>query len=389
MEHKLAILTSHPIQYQAPLFRELAKNPEINSTVFFCSKQGISKKKDPGFGIDFKWDIPLLDGYNYKFLKNFSPFPNVDNFWGLINPGIWNEIKKSNFDALLINGYANLSSWIGLITGWLTRTPILFRGETLLSKTNYWFKEKIKYLILSNLLKKVKACLPIGILSKDFYLHFGLTEDRLFMTPYTVDNDYFLQQAQFWKSKKEQIKKEIGITNDSPIILYSAKLIKRKRPMDLLKAFEDISEKAMLIFVGDGALRQILEKHAQEKDIKNVFFLGFKNQSEISKYYAVADIFVLPSSFEPWGLVINEAMCFGLPVITTEETASSRDLVKNRENGFVYRAGDIGSLKKILCNIIDDKEKIEEMGRESLRIINHWNIASTVKGIITALETII
>ena len=80
MEHKLAILTSHPIQYQAPLFRELAKNPEINSTVLFCSKQGISKKKDPGFGIDFKWDIPLLDGYNYKFLKNFSPFPNVNNF---------------------------------------------------------------------------------------------------------------------------------------------------------------------------------------------------------------------------------------------------------------------------------------------------------------------
>lgn len=387
-KYKLAILTSHPIQYQAPLFKKLAQHPEINLMVYFCSDYGVTEKIDPGFGVTFKWDIPLLEGYRYKFVKNYFPFIDGSKLWLSVNPGIIKELWKGKYDAILIHGYLSIASWLAFFGAWLTKTKISFRGETILRANQSKLVMTIKNIILKSLFRKIDAFLLIGTRSREFYLTYGVSEEQMFLTPYSVDNEFFIKQGAIWNARKDDIKEELGISKDTPVILYASKITQRKRPMDILKAFEQLREKASLVFVGDGELRPILEKYVQDRNISNVFFLGFKNQSELPKYYVTADVFVLPSSYEPWGLAINEAMCFGLPIITTDAVSASVDLVRHGENGFIYPAGDIDSLATYLDELISEPVKRQQMGKLSLEIISSWNYDVCVKGVLQSLKFI-
>jgi len=389
-KYKLAILTSHPIQYQVPLFKKLAEHKEIDLTVYFCWDFGVEKEKyDPGFGREIKWDIPLLEGFNYKFLTNFSPKPNT-GFLGHINPGIIKELIKNKYDAILIHGYAYLSNWLGFIGAWLSKTPILLRGESHLLTQRIFWKRAVKYPVLFLLFKEISAFLTIGSLNKEYYKNYGVADEKLFLTPYAVNNEFFLENYKSLYQKRNEIKEKLGINKESPIILYASKMMPRKRAMDLLKAYEKIQEtaKAVLLFVGDGIEKPLLEIYTKKQNLKNVYFAGFKNQSELPQYYAIADIFVLPSTDEPWGLVINEAMNFALPIITTNKVGASPDLVRHGENGFIYSVGDIETLANYLKILLNDSTLRKKMGHRSLEIISKWNYEENIKGILSALKCI-
>lgn len=390
MKYKLAVLTSHPIQYQAPLFKKLVQHPEIDLMIYFCSDYGVTEKIDPGFGVAFKWDIPLLDGYKYKFLKNYFFNPSGERLWLSINPGIIKELWKEQYDAILIHGYVSITSWLTFFGAWVTRTPIIFRGETVLQVNQSRWRQTIKRIILPKFFRRIKAFLPIGTRSKEFYQHYGVSEKQMFLTPYSVDNDYFFAQSEKWHTEKMKIMEEIGASGRIPIILYVGKIYgaKGEGPLHLLKAFEKTQKhlEATLIFVGDGKEKVILEAYVQKEGIKNVYFLGFKNQSELPKYYSIADIFVLPSLSETWGLAINEAMCYGLPIITTDAVSASVDLIHHGENGFIYPFGDINTLAAYLDKLIANPEKRQNMGKLSLEIISSWNYDACVEGILHALE---
>ncbi|MBA7603141.1 D-inositol-3-phosphate glycosyltransferase [subsurface metagenome] len=391
-KYKIAVLISHPIQYQAPLFRKLAQHPEIDLMVYFCSDHGVTEKVDPGFGVAFKWDIPLLEGYRYKFLKNYFPFVSGGKLWLSVNPGIIKELWKEEYDAILVHDYVSLTNWLAFLGAWLTITPILFRGETILRPDQSRIKRAVKSLYLKALFRKINAFLPIGTRSREFYLAYGARKNRLFFTPYSVDNKYFFKENKKWHKEKMKIKKEIGNLENNPVILYVGKIygLKGEGPLHLLKAFEKIQKdwNASLIFVGDGKERVILETYLQKNNIRNVYFLGFKNQSELPKYYSIADIFVLPSLNETWGLTINEAMCFSLPIITTSTVGASSDLVCHGKNGFIYTAGEINSLSGYLAKLLSGPLKRKEMGKLSLKIISNWNYDVCVEGILKSLEFI-
>ena len=386
MKYRLAVLASHPVQYQVPLFRKLAQHPQIELVVYYCSDFGVTEKVDPGFGISIKWDIPLLEGYKYRFLRNYAFRPSPSRLSGLINPGIIRELRRERYDAILIHGYALATNWLAFIGAWITQTPIIFRGETFLRSDQSRWRRAIKHIILKPFFQKIEAFLPIGIRSREFYLSYGISEDQMFLTPYSVDNEFFMKQEERWRARRVEVRRELNIPESIPTILCVAKMTQRKRPMDLLKAFEPLKEKAVLAFVGDGELRSMLENYVQDRNIRNIFFLGFKNQSELPKYYVIADTFVLPSSYEPWGLVINEAMCYGLPIITTDGVAASADLVRHGENGFIYPAGDIDTLTDLQQRLLYDSEKRQKMGQRSREIISTWNYDACVDGILKALE---
>jgi glycosyltransferase involved in cell wall biosynthesis len=385
--YRLAVLTSHVIQYQVPLFRALAARPEINLTVYFCSEWGVKEYVDPGFGKKFKWDIPMLDGYRYRFLRNWSPFSAPGRFLGVINPGIVSELLRHKFDAVIIHGYALASYWFGYIGAWLSKTPVFFRGETVLRPDRPWWVRAVKRFFLSILFRGTAAFLTIGSRSHEFYKALRISNNRLFFTPYTVDNDFFMSESHKWKEEKVSLKISIGIPEELPVILFVGKLIERKRPFDLLYAYEGIKDMAGLIFVGDGLLRLTLQQYAKEKGLSRVIFVGFKNQSELPKYYAVADIFVLPSSSkEVSPLVLNEAMCCALPIVVSDAIPSAVDFVKRGDNGYTYPCGNINRLRGILHELVIDKELRNSMGLRSQEIIKKWNISKVVEGILEALS---
>lgn len=388
MKYKLAVLTAHPIQYQAPLFYILASHPDIDLTVYFCWDFGVEKEEyDPGFGKRIKWDIPLLEGYKYKFLKNYSPNP-YSSFFGQINPFITKELCNNCYDAILVHGYTSITNWLTFLVAWIIKTPIMFRGESHLLNYRPLWKRVFKDIVLTQIFKRISAFLPIGTLNAEYFKHYGVTDKKMFLTPYSVDNDFFQKKYNELLDYRSELKRRLGFSTEAPVILYASKMIPRKRAKDLLRAYEKIQERviAALVFVGDGIERLMLEEYTNSRKIRNVHFLGFKNQTELPEYFTIADVFVLPSTDEPWGLIINEAMNFGLPIIATDQVGATPDLVKDGENGFVYPVGNIERLADCLIRLLKDYQLRERMGKSSLEIINKWSYKEDLKGIVAALD---
>jgi glycosyltransferase involved in cell wall biosynthesis len=251
--------------------------------------------------------------------------------------------------------------------------------------------------ILRILFKAVAAFLAIGQENKKFYEFLGVPEKKIFFVPYAVDNDWFIKKHRELRIRNYELRKELGIDPKAVVILFVGKFTPKKRPLDLLRAYELLTndqrpttnDKAALVLVGDGELRPALEHYVKSRKLPNVYFAGFQNQSQLPKYYALSDIFVLPSGLgETWGVVINEAMCFGLAVIVSDIVGCGPDLVKQAKNGYIYPLGDIARLANYLGELIENPDKTKAFGQKSFEIIQGYSYKSGVQGIINAMKKI-
>jgi len=387
---KLAALFSHPIQYFAPLFRQLSQEPEIDLTVYYCERWGVREYFDRGFYRRFKWDVPLLEGYHYKFLPNLRRSSKPGGFMQLINPAIISELRRKRFDAIWVHGYMYLTNWLAFMAAQLTKTPILLRGESNLLEPRPLHIRFAKELVLRPLLQRVAGCLYIGTHNKKFYRYYGVPEERLFFTPYTVDNTFFRQQAKRLAPKRREFRAKWGVKDSRPIILFVGKLVSWKQPLLLLEAYKRVRQKfpCALLYVGDGPLRREIEKKVKQEAIPDVRITGFLNQSEIPQAYVAGDILVLPSSHEPWGLVVNEGMNFALPIIVSDRVGCAPDLVHESENGFVFPYHSVDSLARTIETLVTDPGRCRLFGQRSLEIIADWGLDQTVKGILKALHSV-
>jgi glycosyltransferase involved in cell wall biosynthesis len=381
---------SHPIQYVSPLLRELSKSQKLQ-VYYYGGKEGF--QIDKGFGQEIKWDIPLLDGYESAFLKNFSKAKSMSTkFTDAINFDIFRVLRKAESDIVIVNGWAYMSDWFVLIAAKLFGHQVWMRAEMPwnqeLMKPNS-LKKSLKFLIFKNILFKyfVKRFLYIGKQNRAFYLHHGVAEHKLIFAPYAIENERFKAQK---STDKISFRQKYGIAADSIIILYSGKLIEKKRPLDLLKAFQQLyNKKAVLFYLGDGPLRCQIEDEVKKNQIENVIISGFINQSEIGNIYNMADVFVMCSGVgETWGLSVNEAMNFGLPVIVSETCGSAHDLVENRKNGFVFKEGAINDLRDSLKLICGDASLRLSFGLSSENKIEKFSHQQTATNIAKALAVL-
>ncbi|MBS1875387.1 MAG: glycosyltransferase family 4 protein [Acidobacteria bacterium] len=386
--YRLAVLTSHPIQYQAPLFRALAQTSEVDLDVLFCSQGSVGLHVDEGFGVEFAWDVPLLAGYRHSFLKNVSPRPNPSRFFGCVNPQIFRALAADRYDAVWVNGWGLASCWLGFIAAHRYGIPLLLRGETNVLSERGGLKGGARHFLLERLFGHVSAFLAVGGRNADFYAAYGTLSEKVFLAPYAVDNDFFFTRSGSLANDRISLREREGISPDLPVILYCGKFSDVKRPLDLLEAFQYLGDDPMasLVFVGDGRLRGEMQRYVVEHGLRRVHFLGFRNQTELPACYALADVFVLPSGFEPWGLVVNEAMCFALPVIASDKVGAVPDLVHDGVNGFVFPAGNVELLTDCLRRVLLVEGIRRRMGTQSRAIIEHWGINETVRGILQALD---
>ncbi len=385
----LAVVISHPIQYQTPVFQELAKDPEIDLTVFFASDESVKGGIDPDFGVPVSWDIPLLEGYKYTFLKNWGVSVGNRTFLKYNCPSLLWKLPKGNFDAVLLMSYgAALLDCQAIFTALACKIPILIRADSNDRVHDRGkFKEVVRDRMLRFLYRRISAYLAVGALSKDHYLNHAGRPENIFWSPFCVDNDFFRSLATKLPSKAE-LKKGLGFKEDQIVALFCGKLIAKKAPLLLAEALHKVQHKdrLSLLVVGDGMLRKEMEESVGRSGIGGFLFAGFQNQSELPRYYKAADFMVLPSAFgETWGLVVNEAMNFGLPVIVSDRVGCSYDLVHDDETGYTFPTGSSDMLAEVFDRMLTQPEKISEMGEKAKNLISQYGLEASVSGIKRAL----
>lgn len=369
---------------------EMAK--EFDLTVYYLSDHGVRGSYDKGFGKIIKWDTPLLEGYRHQFIKNYSWRKSLSNhLFDLINPGVFSHLTRDNAKIVIVNGWSYLSILFVIIFAKILKKQVWLRAENPLDQELR--KKKIivffKKIMLKHLLfKLVDRALYIGTENKKFFRYYGIEERNLIFTPYSVNNSFFKSQFEILREKRDSNKREKGYPQGSKIILFVGKYIEKKRPLDLLKAFRQLEgSNTYLIMVGEGFLRGDMELFITKNKLERVLLTGFINQSEISLYYSIADIFVMCSGMgETWGLSVNEAMNFSLPIIVSETAGCSKDLVQNGVNGFVFPEGDVVKLKERLGDLLSNPSLAATAGTMSAKIVNAFTEIHSVKNLINAIS---
>ena len=403
---RLAIITTHPIQYNAPLFRHLAKYGNIDLKVFYTWGQSKDAVYDPGFGILRSWDLDLLEGYEHEFVGNTSTDPGSHHYRGIINPGLIKLIEEYSPDAILVYGW-KFNSHLSILRYYHGKVPILFRGDsTLLDESKIFsIKTFFRIALLKWVYKHVDFVLSPGSASDEYFKRCGLRLEQIIRTPHAIDNEMFSAGDEEKKHEAIVWRRELGIADDHNVFLFAGKLEPKKNPAHLINAFIELSKTQKnihLIIVGNGILEEELKKQAStlqpfhpstssttstlQPFHSSITFLPFQNQSAMPVVYRLGDVFVLPSAGpnETWGLSINEAMASRKPVLVSNQCGGAFDLVVEGENGYVFQSGNQRDLVDKMNLMLN--QGLHKMGEASKEKIHNFTYNHFLNALISVLN---
>jgi glycosyltransferase involved in cell wall biosynthesis len=373
----LAIITSHPIQYQVPLWRALAADGRVPFEVWFLTPHGVAPSLDPEFGQVFAWDRDLAAGYPHRFVP-VRPGWTIDRFRGIRLAESWEaQFRARGVTRVWIEGWRFSVLWTAAFAARRLGLPVWLRGENHDLAPESWRRRLWKGPLLRALFSGVDAFLVIGSANRRFYERLGVSRDRIHPAPYAVDNDAWRREADALAPMRARIREEWGVAADARCILFAGKLSDKKRPLDLVEAAALSGiPRLHLLFAGDGALRSALDARLSRPDAPPATFAGFLNLSQIARAYVAADALVLPSDYgETWGLVVNEALACGLPCAVSDRCGCGEDLVAPSASELVFRCGDPADLARALRRLVDEPR--HEPGRRT--IIDRHSLSATVE----------
>ena len=391
-ERRFRVLTvaSHPIQYAVPVFRLMAQHPQLDFQVAYCTLRGAEAAHDPEFGLRVQWDVPLLDGYKWTQVPNQGS--GSESLFGLYNPALWNLIREGHFDAVLCQlSYLKASFWISYFSARGRGTPFMFLTDASSiaprdgRKWKTWVK-KLTWPVLFRMFSQVLTASSAGV---EMMRSLRIPERQISMTLDTVDNDWWRVEAA--RVNRAAVRASWGLDNEEKIVLFCAKLQPWKRPMDVLRAFAAAGiPRSTLLFAGDGTLRASIEAEASALGLgKRVRVVGFVNQSQLPAVYRASDVMVIPSEYEPFGLVVNEAMLCGCVVLASDKVGAVRDLISPGRTGYVYTCGDTRALATALRDAFADPAKLAEIGLAAGSRIAQWSPRASADALTEAIVRVV
>ncbi len=377
---RLLVVATHPIQYQAPLYRWLAVSERVDLRVAFLSDFGVAASFDPGFARRIAYDTPLTEGYEHTFLSTGRV--KHPGRLALPPPGLVRLLSAERCDAVVVHGYSTTAAWATCLIARARGVPYLMRGETRFEtdQARPAWRRRLKHMVLGPLLRRAGACLAIGSSNSRFYLSYGVVPERIVVAPYSVDTDFFASRGADGHERREVMLRTIGLDPGLATICFAAKLQAHKRPLDLIAAVAEMRRPANLLLIGDGPLRSEVE--AEVRRLPSAHLLGFVNQSKIGQWYGASEVIVLPSSHEPWGLVVNEAMAAGATPVLSSAVGCGPDLVRSG-HGAIFPVGDVSALTEALDTVLAglaDPEGRTEARLKSQAISAEFSIAATGEG---------
>jgi glycosyltransferase involved in cell wall biosynthesis len=384
---KLAIVTTHPIQYNAPWFRLLAASGEAAVKVFYTWEQSRNGAKyDPGFGKVIAWDIPLLDGYEFTFVKNTSPDPGSHHYKGIINPSLIDEIKSWGADMLLVIGWS-FNSHLRCMRHFHGKIPVLFRGDSTLLDEKPGIRLLARRLFLRWVYSHVDYALFTGVNNRLYFEKHGVRGKRLVFTPHAIDNDRFGRDHEKFTVEAKIWRQKLGIGDADLVVLFAGKLEPKKNPNLLIGIADRLKDPNVKFLIAGNGKQENMLKQAAAGD-NRIIFLDFQNQQQMPVLYRVGDVFILPSAGpgETWGLAINEAMACSKAVMVSDKTGCAPDLVAKNENGIVFPHSDSNKCVAFLESLLANRQKVLTMGRNSARLISEYSYQKIVSAIATTLN---
>jgi glycosyltransferase involved in cell wall biosynthesis len=383
-----AYVLTHPIQYYTPVLQRIAHLTGGDCEVLYCSGELESSHSQAGFGVSYRWDVPLLEGYRHRFLKNCAKMPSTASFGGLDNPELSRIIAGRAYSAIVVNGWHFKSAWRAILACWRHGVPVLIRGDSHL-RGPATFRKWTKWPLYRSFIPRLDGCLAAGRWSRDYFENYGAPDDHIFIVPHCVDNRRFEQEMRLLRPKREEIRRQWNIAGDAVIFLYAGKFIPVKRPVDFVSAVGRAAEAHPYIvglMAGDGPLRRQCEEQARSAGAP-VRFTGFLNQTRIAEVYAAADVLVLPSETETWGLVVNEAMASGVPAIVSDGVGCGPDLIDRGMTGDIFTRGDVAALSARMVEIARSG-RMAAMGRNATQKIASFSVESAAGALLTAVDTV-
>jgi glycosyltransferase involved in cell wall biosynthesis len=386
---RLAIVSTHPIQYYAPIFQTLARSAALLPRVFYTwSQTATAAVSDPGFDRAITWDIPLLEGYESEFVLNIATRPGTDHFRGLRNPDLISAIEAWGADAVLIFAW-NSESHLQALRHFKGRIPVFFRGDSTLLDRTRWWRAVARRVFLRWVYRHIDVAIAVGSNNKDYFRWCGIPEERIALAPHAIDTRRFSDPDGTHAQRAAQWRRELGIPETARVVLFAGKFQPKKDPLLLLEAFLRCGAAGHLVFVGNGALE--VELRARANGRADVHFLPFQNQQAMPAVYRLCDVFALPSCGpgETWGLALNEAMAARRPVIAGSKVGGARDLITEGINGWIFQSGDLEQLTAITGKALTgDAANLSSMGAAAELESVRWSIDAAARGIEEAVITL-
>jgi len=388
--YRVLAVATHPVQYMTPILRRMSKHPSLDFQVAYCSMRGAEASDDPEFGANIQWDVPLLDGYSWTHVPNRGS--GAESFFGLFNPGLSKFIRSGNYDAVLcFIGYVRASFWVALLAAKLSKSAFLFGTDatTLAPRDGRAWKTALKKILWPSLFRLADQVIVPSSAGVVLMRSLGIPPARITLTPFVVDNDWWTEKSKL--VDRDGVRSDWGVTLGQQVILFCAKLQPWKRPADLLQAFSRANlSNVILVFAGEGPLRTQLEAEAKKLGVASrVRFLGFVNQSQLPAVYTSADLFVIPSGYDPCPVVVCEAMLCGLPVVLSDQIRGRFDLVRPGETGDIFSCGDISALAASIQKLLSGSVALAEMKLNALHRMATWspqeNIGATLEAVRVAV----
>jgi len=372
MKKRIAIVTTHPIQYNAPLFRLLHMEQQFEIEVFYTWGAAVIEKKfDPGFGKTIAWDLPLLDGYPSHFEYNKARRPGSHHFLGIDNPGLVKNLSNWRPDAVLVYGW-NFKSHLKVLRYFHKKIPVLFRGDSNLLKNSNGIKSIARTFFLRWVYRHVDYALYVGKNNKDYFLNCGLKENQLLYAPHAVDNAFFADEEDRFTAEAKEYRRKLGFEDEDIVLLFAGKLEPVKNVFYLLDLMTWLpNDNLKLLIVGNGMLRDELKAKAAAD--KRIVFLDFQNQSKMPVIYRIGDLFILPSFSETWGLSLNEAMACSRPIMASDKVGAAVDLIHHEKNGIIFSHSEKEPVTSFLAKVLTNKAELLKMGNYSKQLISTFN----------------
>jgi glycosyltransferase involved in cell wall biosynthesis len=390
---RLTAVLTHPIQYYAPWFRRIHSSaPELALTVVHAT-QPTPQQQGVGFDHSFEWDIPLTDGYPSIIVRAAKPGDRIDSasFTGVNVPEIGEVIAKTSPDVVLITGWYSVTLIRALFACRRMGVPTLYRGDShLLSGPKGW-RRPLWALKTHLLLRQFDGFLSPGVRVREYLQWYGVAEHRIFQVPHAVNNDAFAAAAAPYQQPdvRAAARRRWAIDPGAFVVLFVGKLVRSKRPVNVVRAMARLAPGAKLLIVGSGPLESEVRAEAARLNV-GVTMAGFLNQSQLGEPYALADCLVLPSDFpETWGLVVNEALATGLPCVVSDAVGCAPDLIREGETGYVYPLDDIDALAMTLAKLRHRNAQGHDWGPACRALVGSYSYDAMTSGVVRAARSVL